>query len=54
MPGKVDPIIPEAVSQVAMLVMGYDQTITLAAASGNLESDSVHWQKSWEWPGPPD
>jgi aspartate ammonia-lyase len=37
MPGKVNPVIPEAVTQVAMLVMGYDHTITLAAASGNLE-----------------
>ncbi|MBI4579350.1 MAG: aspartate ammonia-lyase [Planctomycetes bacterium] len=37
MPGKVNPVIPEAVSQVAMLVMGYDATITLACASGNLE-----------------
>jgi aspartate ammonia-lyase len=37
MPGKVNPVIPEAVSQAAMLVMGYDQTIALAAASGNLE-----------------
>jgi len=37
MPGKVNPVIPEAVSQVAMLVMGYDQTTALAAASGNLE-----------------
>jgi aspartate ammonia-lyase len=37
MPGKVNPVIPEAVSQVAMLVMGYDQTLAVAAASGNLE-----------------
>jgi len=37
MPGKINPVIPEAVSQVAMLVMGYDQVIALAAASGNLE-----------------
>ena len=37
MPGKVNPVIPEAVSQAAMLVMGYDQTLTQAAASGNLE-----------------
>jgi len=37
MPGKVNPVIPEAASQVAMLVMGYDQSIALAAASGNLE-----------------
>jgi len=37
MPGKVNPVIPEAVSQAAMLVMAYDQTIALAAASGDLE-----------------
>jgi aspartate ammonia-lyase len=37
MPGKVNPVIPEAVSQVTMLVMGHDTTITLACASGNLE-----------------
>ena len=37
MPGKVNPVIPEAISQVAMFVMGNDQTIALAAASGNLE-----------------
>jgi aspartate ammonia-lyase len=37
MPGKVNPVIPEAVSQCAMLVMGYDNSLTLACASGNLE-----------------
>jgi aspartate ammonia-lyase len=37
MPGKVNPVIPEAVSQIAMLVMGHDQTIALAAGAGNLE-----------------
>jgi len=37
MPGKVNPVIPEAVSQAAMLVFSHDQAITLAAASGNLE-----------------
>ena len=37
MPGKVNPVIPEAVSQVAMLCMGYDATIATACASGNLE-----------------
>ncbi|MDQ1255567.1 MAG: aspartate ammonia-lyase [Candidatus Hydrogenedentes bacterium] len=37
MPGKVNPVIPEAVSQAAMLAMGHDQTIALACASGNLE-----------------
>ncbi len=37
MPGKVNPVIPEAVSQAAMLVMGYDQVIAVAVSSGNLE-----------------
>jgi aspartate ammonia-lyase len=37
MPGKVNPVIPEAVSQAAMLVMGHDATIAIACASGNLE-----------------
>ncbi|MBD3174484.1 MAG: aspartate ammonia-lyase [Armatimonadia bacterium] len=37
MPGKVNPVIPEAVSQAAMLVMGHDVTIGFACASGSLE-----------------
>jgi aspartate ammonia-lyase len=37
MPGKVNPVIPEAVSQVAMRVMGNDVTIAMACASGSLE-----------------
>ncbi|MGD0088713.1 MAG: aspartate ammonia-lyase [Planctomycetota bacterium] len=37
MPGKVNPVIPEAASQAAMLVMAHDQAIALACASGNLE-----------------
>jgi len=37
MPGKVNPVIPEAVSQAAMRVMGNDQTIALACSQGNLE-----------------
>ena len=37
MPGKVNPVIPEAVTQVAMRVMGNDLAITLACASGSLE-----------------
>ena len=37
MPGKVNPVIPEAVSQAAMLVMGYDATIATAAGLGSLE-----------------
>ena len=37
MPGKVNPVIPEAVSQVAMVVMGNDAVITQACSSGSLE-----------------
>jgi len=37
MPGKVNPVIPEAVSQAAMRVFGHDAAITLACASGSLE-----------------
>lgn len=37
MPGKVNPVIPEAVAQAAMVVMGNDVVIAQAAAGGNLE-----------------
>jgi aspartate ammonia-lyase len=37
MPGKVNPVIPEAVTQAAIVVMSNDQTIAQACAMGNLE-----------------
>jgi aspartate ammonia-lyase len=37
MPGKVNPVIPEAVTQAALRVMAHDQTIAMAAAMGSLE-----------------
>ncbi len=37
MPGKVNPVIPEVVSQVAFAVIGNDVTITMAAEAGQLE-----------------
>jgi len=37
MPGKVNPIIPEVVNQVAFEVIGNDLTVTLAAEAGQLE-----------------
>jgi aspartate ammonia-lyase len=37
MPGKVNPVIPEAVTQVAMVVMSNDCTIAAAAGAGSLE-----------------
>ena len=37
MPGKVNPVIPEAVAQGALSVFGNDQTLTQACSAGNLE-----------------
>ena len=37
MPGKINPVIPEAVIQVASQVMGNDTTIMLGGQSGNFE-----------------
>jgi fumarate hydratase class II len=37
MPGKVNPVIPEAVNQVAALVLGHDATIAVAALNGSLD-----------------
>ena len=37
MPGKVNPVIPEAVTQAAMLVISNDQAVAMAAANGSLE-----------------
>lgn len=37
MPGKVNPVIPEAVGQVAIFAMGCDQMILQASSAGNLE-----------------
>ncbi|UVK54564.1 aspartate ammonia-lyase [Mesorhizobium sp. AR02] len=36
MPGKVNPVIPEVVNQVAFHVIGQDVTVTLAAEAGQL------------------
>lgn len=37
MPGKVNPVIPEVVSQIAFEVIGNDVTVTMAAEAGQLE-----------------
>lgn len=37
MPGKVNPVIPEVVNQVAFLVIGNDVTVTMAVEAGQLE-----------------
>jgi aspartate ammonia-lyase len=37
MPGKVNPVIPEVLNQVAYEVIGHDVTITMAAEAGQLQ-----------------
>ncbi|GAA1679100.1 aspartate ammonia-lyase [Mycolicibacterium murale] len=37
MPGKVNPVIPEVVNQVAFQVIGNDVTVTMAAEAGQLQ-----------------
>jgi aspartate ammonia-lyase len=37
MPGKVNPVIPEVVNQVAFAVIGADATVTAAAEGGQLQ-----------------
>lgn len=37
MPGKVNPVIPEAVTQVAYVVAGADVTVTMACEAGQLQ-----------------
>jgi aspartate ammonia-lyase len=37
MPGKVNPVIPEVMNQVAFYVIGADTTVTMAAEAGQLQ-----------------
>lgn len=37
MPGKVNPVIPEVVNQIAFKVIGNDVTVTMAAEAGQLQ-----------------
>lgn len=41
MPGKVNPVIPEAVSQVAYHVVGNDTAVTMAAESAQLQLNAM-------------
>ncbi|MDY4888170.1 MAG: aspartate ammonia-lyase [Sphaerochaetaceae bacterium] len=41
MPGKVNPVIPEVVSQVAFEVIGNDVTVTMAAEAGQLQLNAM-------------
>ncbi len=41
MPGKVNPVIPEVVNQIAFQVIGSDLTVTMAAEAGQLELNAM-------------
>lgn len=41
MPGKVNPVVPEAVLQVATQITGNDATVTAAAKGGNFELNTM-------------
>ncbi len=41
MPGKVNPVIPEAVSQVAYQVIGNDMAVSMAAEAGQLQLNAM-------------
>ena len=37
MPGKINPVIPEVINQIAFNIIGNDTTITMAVEAGQLE-----------------
>lgn len=41
MPGKINPVIPEVVNQVAFEVIGSDLTVTMAAEAGQLQLNAM-------------
>ncbi|MBW2623302.1 MAG: class II fumarate hydratase [Deltaproteobacteria bacterium] len=41
MPGKVNPVLPEAVIQVAVQVIGHDSVITLSGQAGSFELNTM-------------
>jgi aspartate ammonia-lyase len=41
MPGKVNPVIPEVINQIAYQVIGNDLTVTLAAEAGQLQLNAM-------------
>ncbi len=47
MPGKVNPIIPEVVNQIAFEVIGNDVTITMASEGGQLQLNAFEPVIAW-------
>ncbi len=48
MPGKVNPVIPEAVNQVAFDVIGNDLALTMAAEAGQLQLNVMEPLIAWK------
>ncbi len=48
MPGKVNPVIPEAVNQVAFHIIGNDVAITMAAEAGQLQLNVMEPLIAWK------
>ena len=48
MPGKVNPVIPEAVNQACFTVMGNDLTIMLACDAGQLQLNAMQPVIVWK------
>jgi aspartate ammonia-lyase len=47
MPGKVNPVIPEVVNQVAFEVIGNDMTVTMASEAGQLQLNAFEPIMGW-------
>ena len=47
MPGKVNPVIPEVVNQIAFEVIGNDVTITMASEGGQLQLNAFEPVMAW-------
>ena len=47
MPGKVNPVIPEVMNQVAFEVIGNDMTITMASEAGQLQLNAFEPIMGW-------
>ena len=48
MPGKVNPVIPEAVNQIAFEIIGNDLSVTMAAEAGQLQLNVMEPLIAWK------
>ncbi|MCK9237213.1 MAG: aspartate ammonia-lyase [Thiopseudomonas sp.] len=48
MPGKVNPVIPEAVNQIAFEIIGNDLAVTMAAEAGQLQLNVMEPLIAWK------